>query len=87
MRKLLIPAAAAAALATSGFAFAASTMHDTGTVKSLDAKGMMLTLDDGKMFSLPSKFKDSQIKAGDKVTVTYKMSGDKMMASKVKMAK
>ena len=73
MRKLLIPAAAAVVLATSGLALAATAMHATGTVKTVDMKGMMLTLDDGKEYVLPPKFKTA-LKTGQKVNVTYEMS-------------
>ena len=59
MRKLLVPAAAAALLATSAFAFAAA-QHATGTVKAYDAKAMTLTLADGSSTSLP---KSSRIRA------------------------
>ena len=38
MRKLLVPAAAAALLATSALTFAAAPQHATGTIKAYDAK-------------------------------------------------
>ena len=43
MRKLLVPAAAAALLATSAISFAAA-QHATGTIKTYDAKAQTLTL-------------------------------------------
>ena len=74
MRKLLVPAAAAAILATSAVAFAA-TQHTTGTVKSFDSKAMTLTLANGTEYMLPKAFKDPGIKAGEKVTVAWDIQG------------
>lgn len=87
MRKLLVPAATAALLTISGFAFAAAMQHTTGTVKAYDAKAMTLTLDDGSTYSLPQKFKNPGIKAGEKVTVNWAQSGTKKMAEQVKINK
>ena len=70
MRKLLVPAVAAAILATSAVAFAA-TQNTTGTVKSFDSKAMTLTLANGTEYMLPKGFKDPGIKAGEKVTVAW----------------
>ncbi len=70
MRKLLVPAAAAAILATSAIAFAA-TQNTTDTVKSFDSKAMTLTLANGTEYMLPKGFKDPGLKAGEKVTVAW----------------
>ena len=86
MRTLLIPAAAAAILATSTFAFAAA-QHTTGTVKAFDAKAMTLSLADGSQYSLPKGFKDPGIKAGEKVNVSWEQSGAKKMADSVTIVK
>ena len=61
MRKLLVPAAAAAILATSAIAFAA-TQHTTGTVKAFDSKGMTLTLSNGTEYCCrrPSRIRASR---------------------------
>ena len=74
MRKLLVPAAAAAILATSAVALAA-TQHTTGTVKSFDSKAMTLTLADGTEYMLPKTFKNPGLKAGERVTVAWDMQG------------
>lgn len=86
MRTLLIPAAAAAILATSAIAFAAA-QHTTGTVKAFDAKAMTLSLADGSQYALPKGFKDPGIKSGEKVNVSWEMSGAKKMADSVTIVK
>lgn len=87
MRKLLVTAATAAILATSGLAFAAAMQHTTGKIKAFDAKAMTLTLDDGSTYSLPQTFKDPGLKAGEKVTVNWAQSGSKKMAEQVQINK
>jgi hypothetical protein len=86
MRKLLVPAAAAAILATSAIAFAA-TQNTTGTVKSFDSKAMTLTLDNGTQYMLPKTFRNPRLKAGEKVTVAWDMKGGSKIAEKVTIAK
>lgn len=86
MRTLLIPAAAAAILATSAMAFAAAHVT-TGTVKAFDAKAMSLSLADGSSYSLPKGFKDPGIKTGEKVKVSWEQSGQKKMADTVTIVK
>ncbi len=86
MRKLLVPAAAAALLATSALTFAA-TQHTTGTVKTYDAKGMSLTLADGSVYMLSKTFKDPGLKAGEKVSINWEMKGSTKTADQVKIVK
>ena len=74
MRKLIVTAAAAALLASGSVAFAA-VKHTTGTVKTYDGTAMSLVLDDGSTFTLPKTFKDPGLKAGEKVRVSWDMSG------------
>jgi Protein of unknown function (DUF1344) len=81
MRKSLISAALAASL-VSTVAFAAN-QTDTGAIKAIDQAKHQLTLADGKVFDLPAAWKATGFKAGDKVTVTYEMQGNAMMASAV----
>ena len=85
MRTLLIPATAAAILATSAFAFAAQ--HATGTIKAYDGKSMTLTLADGSIYSLPKTFKNPSLKAGEKVSVNWQKSGSKKIADHVTLVK
>lgn len=86
MRKLLVPAIATAVLATSAIAFAAA-QHTDGTIKTLDMKAMSLTMADGTTFMLPKTFKDPGLKAGEKVSVIWDMSGKNKVAESVKMMK
>ncbi|ODT05503.1 MAG: hypothetical protein ABS58_15455 [Mesorhizobium sp. SCN 65-20] len=86
MRKLLVPAVAAAVLASSALAFAAA-QHTNGTIKSVDMKAMSLVLDDGSSFVLSKKFKDPGLKAGEKVAVTWDTSGKDKVAETVKIMK
>ena len=86
MRKLLVPAAAAAVLATSAAAFAA-THNASGTVKEFDSKGMTLTLDNGTKYMLPKSFKDPGLKAGEKVSIAWDTKGGNKVAEKVKILK
>ena len=61
MRTLLIPAAAAAVLATSSLVFAAS--QTTGTIKHVDTHKMTLTLADGSTYMLKQGFKTMVLNA------------------------
>ena len=85
MRKLVISTAALTFLATSA-AFAA-LHHTTGTVKTFDGTAMSLMLEDGSTFTLSKKFKDPGVKAGEKVRVSWEMSGKSKVAESVKIMK
>ena len=87
MRKLLVPAAVAALLATSALSFAAATQHASGTVKEFDSKAMTLTLADGDTYVLPKAFKNPGLKAGEHVSIKWQMSGDKRDAESVTLMK
>jgi hypothetical protein len=84
MRKLLVPAIAAAILATSAVAFAA-TKNTTGTVKAFDSKSITLT--NGNEYMLPADFKDPGIKTGEKVTVAWDVKAGSKVAEKVTIKK
>ena len=86
MRKLLVPAVAAAILASSAVAFAA-THNTTGTVKSFDSKAMTLTLANGTQYMLPKTFKDPGLKAGEKVTIAWDTKGGSKIAEQVTIVK
>jgi len=91
MRKYVVSAVTALALALPGAAFAASaatpapaaattssTQADqliSSTVKSFDLKARTLVLADGTSYELPLDFKDPGLKIGEKVTVHWKHSG------------
>jgi len=86
MRKLIVSAAAAALLASGSMAFAA-VKHTTGTVKTFDGTPKSLVLDDGSAFTLPKTFKDPGLKAGEKVRISWDMSGKEKVAEAVKILK
>ncbi|HTV67794.1 MAG TPA: DUF1344 domain-containing protein [Rhizobiaceae bacterium] len=86
MRTLLIPAALAAILSTSALALAA-TQHTDGTVKAYDAKAMTLTLVDGSVYSMPENFKGPNLRAGEKVQISWEQSGARKMADTVTIVK
>ena len=86
MRKLVFSAAAAAILASGTVAFAA-VHHTTGKVKSYDGTAMSLVLDDGSTFTLSKAFKDPGLKVGEKVRVSWDMSGKNKIAEAVKIEK
>ena len=101
MRKILIPFALALIAGSSGMAFAAGTAAPAvkpaatssmatpqsigGKVKSFDLKTHTLTLDNGIAYTLPATFKDPGLKAGEKVTVQWKMNGKAYDATSVKL--
>ena len=68
MRKLIIPAAAAALLAGASIANAAMT---TGAIKNINPMKDTLTLANGATYKAPSSMKLSAFKVGEKVNVTY----------------
>ena len=86
MRKLIVSATAAALLASGSVAFAA-VRHTTGTIKSYDGTALSLVLDDGSTFTLPKTFKDPGLKAGEKVRVSWDVSGKNKIAEAVKVVK
>lgn len=85
MRVILAPAALAAALIVVPAAFAAQTA--TGSVKAFDMAHHTLTLNDGTVYQLSSKFKDPGLKAGEKVTISWDMKDGKYQAESVKIVK
>jgi hypothetical protein len=85
MRALLIPAAAAALLATSALGFAAQ--HTSGTVKTFNNKTMSLTLADGSVYMIPKTVKAPALKAGEKVDISWDNSGKNRMIETVKIVK
>ena len=86
MRTLLVPAAVAALLATSAMSFAA-VQHANGTVKAFDSKAMTLTLASGETYQVRKTFKDPGLKAGEKVSINWEMTGNKKIADSVTIIK
>jgi hypothetical protein len=87
MRKLVVSAAAAAILASGSIAFAATMHHMTGKIKSFDQTAMTMMLDNGTDFTLSKTFKDPGLKAGEKVRVSWEMSGKHRIAESAKILK
>ncbi len=83
MRMFAGAALAAALLGAASVAFAADA---TGAIKSLDTSKDMITLDNGSSYMAPKSVKLSDFKVGEKVTVSYTKSGDKMDATSIKPA-
>jgi hypothetical protein len=86
MRMYIIPAVAAATLAFTPLAMAA-TQHANGTIKAYDAKALTLTLTDGAVYMLPKTFKDPGLKTGEKVSIVWEMQGKHRAAETVTIAK
>ena len=68
MKRLLIPALAALMTLSASGVFAASA---TDTIKSIDTVTYTVTLNDGQVFTFPSDYDLSALKAGDEVEITF----------------
>ncbi|HSV00037.1 MAG TPA: DUF1344 domain-containing protein [Roseiarcus sp.] len=77
-----------AVLATAllSLASAAVAAEATGKIKSLDRAKDMVTLDNGSSYMAPKSTKLSDFKIGEKVTVSYSKTGDKMDVRSIKPA-
>jgi len=85
MRSFVIPAAVAAVLAATPFAFASQTA--TGTVKTFNPTAHILALQDGTVYTLPMVFKDPGLRSGTKVSVIWEMKNGKLYADEVMIQK
>jgi hypothetical protein len=86
MNKLLITTPIVASILLSTAALATGTTA-VGTVKSVDTNGDSITLNDGGVYILSEGFEAESFKPGQKVAISFKMKGGKMIATSVKMAK
>ena len=86
MRKLILPLVLVASFGAPSLALAAVTTTD-GVIKSIDAKTMTLTLGDGSSYKLPAYLKLADLKAGEKVKVTWDKLGGVNEATKVEIVK
>lgn len=59
----------------------------TGIIRTIDPAANAITLSDGKQYAIGPTLKLDSFKAGDKVKVTFGVSGKKRMVSKVEAAK
>ena len=83
MRMLRGAVLTTALLTLASAAFAAEA---TGKIKTLDMAKAMVTLDNGSTYMAPKSIKLSDFKVGEKVTVSYSKSGDKMDVASIKPA-
>ncbi len=58
-----------------GVAAMAALTDTTGTIKSIDAKAISVTLDNGTVYMLPKAFKLAAFKVGEKVSVHWELKG------------
>jgi hypothetical protein len=68
MKKSIIVAAVALAIATTTGVFAKDVM---ATIKSIDTKTHSVTLDDGTTVNLPKGTKEESLTVGERVTISY----------------
>ena len=61
----------------------AATTADTSTIKMIDVKAHQLTLADGKMFQLPTKWTLHGYKTGEKVKVFYNDHMGNMVVTRI----
>ena len=87
MRKFLFPVVLVTSLSVGAGGFAAGGTVTTGVVKSVDAKTMMVTLQDGTAYKLPAKFKANTLKSGEKVEITWATIKNVKDAEKVTVVK
>ena len=96
MRKLALPLLIVAALSATSAMAATTTMKPApakpvaaaptvtdGTIKSINAKGESVTLDNKTVYYFPAKFDLSKVKVGEKVAITWTAKGKKDMASAI----
>ncbi len=83
MRMISTAVLATALLGVISAAYAADA---TGAIKSLDMTKDMITLDNGSTYMAPKSVKLSDFKVGEKVTVSYTKTGDKMDVTAIKPA-
>ena len=84
MRSALLPLALALSIAAGGVALADTA---TGVVKSYDSKTHEVTLEDGTLYKIAKSAHVKHLKAGEKVTVTFKVKGANKDASKIVVSK
>ena len=85
MHSNILPFVLIAGLSFGGATFAAAT-DTAGTIKSIDAKALTVTLADGATYKLPAGFKLDTFKVGGKVSVSWEAKGALKEASGMKAA-
>lgn len=85
MRKFLIPLLLVASVGASSVALAApSTAH--GSIRSLDGKACTVTLSDKYVYQFAPKCDFTKLKAGEKVAITFSISGKLRKATAISAA-
>jgi hypothetical protein len=85
MKKLLVAAAAAALLATSSLGVLAA--EATGMISLIDATAGKVTLDDGKVYQLPTTVALATFMVGQKVKIMFEAQpAGTLMASAISLA-
>jgi len=79
----LLGAAAFLSLVTT----AVSAADVTGVIQTIDPAANAITLSDGKQYAIGPTLKINSFKAGNKVKVTYAVSGNKRTVSKLEAVK
>jgi Cu/Ag efflux protein CusF len=83
--KLSLACASVLALCVmTGSGFAAVPTTDTAAIKAIDLTAHHLSLADGKMFQLPTSWKLSTFKAGQKVKVYYQDHMGTLTATRIR---
>ncbi|MFY9972164.1 MAG: DUF1344 domain-containing protein [Roseiarcus sp.] len=75
---------AALTTALMGAATVAYAADASGTIKNLNATADTITLDNGSTYMAPKSVNLTNFKVGEKVTVSYTKSGDKMDITSIK---
>lgn len=81
MKRFVCAATSALLLLSAGPAFAWSDV--SGTVKSIDMKTHMITLDNGKAYEAQAAVNLNTFKVGDKVTISTEVENGKNVVNKV----
>ena len=83
MRKLIIPAVMAVALAVSSAAFAGSAQHtSTGRIVGIDGDMRTITLEDGSVYHLQRGYRNPALKERETVTITWsEPAGDRVVSN------
>lgn len=84
MKNLLVIAGAAALLAASSLTALAE--EATGTIASIDSAAGTVTLNDGKMFKLPTTVALVSFMPGQMVKITFEGQGTPLSASAISLA-
>jgi Cu/Ag efflux protein CusF len=80
MKKFAVPALASLMMLGASLAYAANI---SGTIKSIDTTKKEIVLDNGQTYQLQQNVSTTNLKAGDKVTMTTQVQNGKTMVSKV----